>query len=298
MSKTKVFIIGASGFVGSAILKAFIEKSSDLEIFVTENQSAVAEYSGIKKIKGTMFDAAKIIEDIKPDIVIHAARISGKNYRLLGRRKAAFLGKRANSKICNTILKHNIKLLYISGSLMYGSHPGKKVTEDFPVNPISYAIEYSKAEGPFLKNYKKGNIIICRPGWIFGPDSWFKAFFENVINRKGYVPQYGDGESFMSIIHRTDLARLIKEYALNARYSNVYNLFSPIALRHKEFVNELAGFYKKDIKVIPKTQLIYDYGQVTCDALTCDIPLASNFTTIMDAFDFKYKTVKDLLASI
>ena len=297
MNKKKIFMLGASGFVGSAILKAFTTDPS-LEIYAAEHKSAVTDYPGIKKINVSLSKAAKVIEDIKPDIVIHAARISGKNYRFLGRPIAAFFGQHANAKICQTILKYNIKLLYISGSLMYGSHPAKKITEDFPLNPVSYAIDYSKAEEPFLRNYKTGPVMICRPGWIFGPNSWFKSFFEDIINKKGYIPQYGDGSQFMSIIHRDDLGLLVKNYALQAPFSNIYNMISPIGLSHKEFIKQLAGQCQKEIKIIPKEQLLKKYGQVTCDALTCNIRMATNYPDIIDHFDFKYKTVDDLLEPV
>lgn len=294
-NKKRIFILGGSGFVGSSILKALANDSSSPEIFAIENNSSAGEYSNVKKIKGTMFDVPDLIEKIKPHIIIHAARISGKNYPILGGHKAAFLGKKSNLKICKKVIEHNTKLVYISGSLMYGSHPGKQVTEDFPLNPISYAIEYQHAERPFLKEYKNAHIMICRPGWIFGPDSWFKGYFEDIIRQENYVPQYGDGNSFMSIIHRNDLGRLVKEYAFNAPYSDIYNLFSPIGVTQRQFVNELAGFYKKNIKVISKKELIRNYGRVTCDALTCDIPLSTNFKTIMNQFNFNYKTVTDLI---
>jgi len=293
----KILILGASGFVGSSILKAFASNNSSLELYAAENRAPLGDYPGIKKIKVSMFDADKAIEQIRPDIVIHAARISGRDYRFLGRHRAAFSGRYANTKICQSVLKLNIKLLYISGSLIYGSHPGKKVTEDFPVNPVSYAIAYSKAGRPFLDNYKKGQIMICRPGWIFGPDSWFKVFFEDIIRQHGYVPQYGDGNQFMDIIHRDDLGRLIKEYALKASYSSIYNLFSRIGLRHKDFIKAVAAHYGKEIKIIPRQQLIREYDLVTCDALTCDIPMATNFPDIIESFDFKYNNVRDLLAT-
>ena len=102
----------------------------------------------------------------------------------------------------------------------------------------------------------------------------------------------------MDIIHRDDLGRLIKEYALRAPYSNTYNLFSRIGLKQKDFVQELAAYYKKEVKVIPREQVIQNYDPVTCDALTCDIPLATNYSSILDSFDFKYNSVKDLLESV
>jgi nucleoside-diphosphate-sugar epimerase len=179
---------------------------------------------------------------------------------------------------------------------MYGLNPKGPVTEDAPLNPISYAIEYQKAERPFLKKHNHAPLMICRPGWIFGPDSWYKEFFTDIIQNEGYVPQYGNGENFMSIIHRDDLARLVKEYVLNAPYSNVYNLFSPVGLPHKEFVMKLSQMYKKDIKVISEDELIQKYGEVVCHALTCDIHMATKYPAIMDKFNFEFRSVEDLLA--
>lgn len=296
-NEKRILIIGGSGFVGSAILKAFAGDSGDLEIFAVQNQTALTNYPNVKKVDGSLIDVPAIIDDIKPGIIIHAARISGKSYRFLGRKKAAFLGKRANTKIFNKIKQRHVKLLYISGSLIYGSNPGKKVTEDFPVKPISYAIDYQHAERPFLKGHKDTPVMICRPGWIFGADSWFTGFFEDIIKQQGYVPQYGDGKNFMSIIHLDDLAGLVKTYALEAPFSAIYNLISPIGLTHGQFVNKLSEIYKKDIKIFSKEDLIRDYGRVTCDALTCDIPMATNYTTVMEKFTYHYPTVEDLLQS-
>jgi nucleoside-diphosphate-sugar epimerase len=295
IKQKKVLILGASGFVGEEILNAFLQNKHESNIYVLENLTHVRADPHVTKVKGTLFQVPKILQELRPDLIIHTARISGKRYHYLGRRRAAIMGQWANQKIVNKALKLEIPILYVSGSLMYGS-PGKmEVTEDFDINPISYAIDYQKAERPFLKNLKSGKIMLCRPGWIFGPDSWFKIFFEDVINKHNWVPQYGDGNNIMSIIHRTDLGKLIKEYALQAAYSNIYNLVSPISLTHKLFVSEIAEHYKKEIKYISKEEIVNKYGKVVYQALTCNINLATRYKVINNIFPYKYRSVKDLL---
>lgn len=296
MTKTKkILIIGASGFVGREILKAFVKNKGEFNIYTLENLSRVPDSPAVTKVKGSLFKAAQIIEKLQPHIIIHAARISGQRYKYLGRKRAALMGQIANHRICKKVLRLNIPLLYVSGSLMYGSHGQTAVTEDFAANPISYAIDYQKAEWPFLKGLRKGRIMICRPGWIFGPNSWFRIFFEDIITADNYVPQYGDGQNTMSIIHGQDLGRLIKEYALNAPYANIYNMISPATGSHKKFVTELAQLYKKEIKYFSKEEITEKYGAIVCDALTCDINLATNYKKIIKSFSFEYKNFSDLL---
>ncbi len=298
MNKTKkILFLGASGFVGSEILRAFSEDTVQFELHALQNRTTINDHPDVRRVQGSLFDVPALINELNPGLIIHAARISGKRYRFLGRRKAAFLGRVANGRILKAIRERQTRLVYVSGSLMYGSHPGKSVDEDFPVNPISYAIDYVKAERPFLHNLSVNPVIMCRPGWIFGHDSWFKAFFEDVIIKEGFVPQYGDGKNFMSIIHKNDLGRLIKAYALQAPASRAYNLYSPIGISHRQFVEELASHYNKEIKIIPKEELTRRYGAIVSDALTCDIRLVSKYTSIIDNFDFQYRSVRDLLES-
>jgi len=293
----KILLLGASGFVGDEVLRAFTEDRAQFELYALQNRTTVNDHPDVRRVQGSLFDAPGLIKELNPDLIVHAARISGKRYRFLGRRKAAFLGRVANGRILKAIRQQDTRLVYVSGSLMYGSHPGKEVDEDFPVNPISYAIDYVKAERPFQQNLRQNPVIMCRPGWIFGHDSWFKAFFEDVIKKEGFVPQYGDGRNFMSIIHKSDLGRLIKAYALQAPASRAYNLYSPIGLSHRQFVEELAAYYNKEIKIIPKEELTRRYGAIVSDALTCDIRLVSKYTSIIENFDFQYRSVRDLLES-
>ena len=136
--------------------------------------------------------------------------------------------------------------------------------------------------------------MMLRPGWVFGDDSWYELFFNQVIKKFNYVPQYGEGQNCMSIIHVEDLGRMIKEYALRASYTRDYNLIGPINIPHYEFVKLLSKIHNKAIRSFSKEDVIRKFGQVIYDALSSDIHLATNYIDIVETFEYDYKRVDDL----
>lgn len=294
MIKTKkILILGASGFIGNEVLKASL-LNVGLEVYALEHTAKINIERKVKTIRGSLKDAPKIIEKLRPEIIIHTARISGRNL-MFGKRYASRLGYFLNKKIYKAIEKVNCKLVYISGSLVYGSCNSKMVSEGNVLNPISFAKYYIKAESPFIDNKRGLNIMILRPGWVFGDGSWFKEFYLNHMDKKNSIPQYGSGSNIMSIIHVKDLARLILKFSLEGIYNQHYNIISPLNVTHKTFVEELSKIYDLPLKEYSNKQMKNKFGRPVFEALTSSIHLETNYKDHYTNFNYKYSSIEALI---
>src|SRR5690606_37678295 len=96
------------------------------------------------------------------DYIFHLARIPGKGFGDMGRRFAGLQGAIANRKLLTTLkkLRRMPKLIYLSGSLMYGHRPGYSFTEAEKIQPTGYARYYYHAEQPILNAMYQGNMQI------------------------------------------------------------------------------------------------------------------------------------------
>ncbi len=111
-------------------------------------------------------------------------------------------------------LPHPVKLVYCSGTLMYGNHTSA-VLEGTEERPIAYARAYERAERPWKEGSLKMDIRIAYPAWIFGPESWFEAFYLRPFKATGAVAQIGSGDAMMNLVHVRDVAGQLLHIALH-----------------------------------------------------------------------------------
>jgi UDP-glucose 4-epimerase len=279
-----VLILGGSGFIGSALVNHLIKNGSRIRILVRK-QYPVELVKNVELIKGdiTNFDWRSLNDD-PPETIFHLARISGVNRP--SRFVAGLSGYLANRKLIRWVytLKKPPLLIYTSGSLVYGSVGTITIDEDAPLNPISFQKSYILAEKPILKALKN-NLIpvsIVRPPWVYGPGSWFKQFYYDLISNHDFVPQYGGGENLMTLIHVDDCALQMIMIAQNKQTGVVCNLVSGIAIRHEQFCKILSKLTNKKIKIIQNTEILKKYGKTVYEALTFSSELRSKHSLIQN----------------
>lgn len=162
------------------------------------------------------------------------------------------------------------RLVFASGSLVYGDCGTTPVYESNPLRPIAFQRSYVRAEKPFLKRAHQPDAALCiaRLPWIYGAGSWFAQFYIRTARRDGYVTQYGSGKQLMSLIHVEDAAGMMLSLATNTTASGVYNLVGGPAVSHGDFCRLVARELGLPVKEMPETQVWSKFGKTVAEALT------------------------------
>ncbi len=237
-----ILILGASGFIGGACARAVLESGDRLSCLVHRAPLA-GEWGGVPLHHGTLPSFPwRRLETDPPTIILHLARLSAPGP--LGRRLAAWRSARANRRLLHW-LAHQAqppRLVLVAGTLAYGPSPNTEVDEAHALNPAGFAREYAQGEAPVLQALQAGRlpVQIMRPAWVYGPRSWLQGFYLEPMRREGFVPLYGTGENWMSLIHVEDAAAWIVGLAQTAPAGATYNLVSGAPIRQAELAELLS----------------------------------------------------------
>ncbi|GAC1497844.1 MAG: NAD-dependent epimerase/dehydratase family protein [Ktedonobacteraceae bacterium] len=237
----RIFVTGATGFVGNAIVKALLERKHEVLGLVRDARKAKSlEQSGVTLVVGDMLEPASY-EHIVPTVdgVIHAAQ-----YPIQGRFTKQKVGKMEQADILMTrtlakaCLQHGKKFVYTSSTLAYGDHGDQWITEQDALHapPISEAHEQLAKEMVAMHREQGLRVIIIAPGWVYGPGGLFKQSFYDT-QQKGRLAAFGAGKNYWSPIHVDDLAT---GYALaieSEAYGETFNVVDDQPLTQREIID-------------------------------------------------------------
>lgn len=237
----KVFVTGATGFVGQAVIKALHERDHEVVGLVRDaNKGRALEQSGVTLVVGDMLKPASY-EGVVPtvDAVIHTAqygiqgRFTRKKFEQI--EQADVLMTRTLARAC---LAHDKKLLYTSGVFNYGDHGDEWITEQTPLRPSPLGEAHTKVVEELLSLYREQRlrVIILSPGFVYGPGGLFKQSFYDTL-QKGQLRIFGKGQNYWSVIHVDDLAAAYALAVESEAYGETYNIVDDQPLRLCDFVN-------------------------------------------------------------
>ncbi|MDP2889762.1 MAG: hypothetical protein Q8P34_12480, partial [Bacteroidota bacterium] len=152
---------------------------------------------------------------------------------------------------------------------------------------------------PWINAQSSGKLDVrfARPGWILGPDSWFRFFYRDHFLRSGKVPLYGDGNQLMSIIHLEDCANQIIKLAEKGQKNQNLNVFSGAPVSQKYFAEMLASHLNAEVESIPVTKLQKEFGQTVTEALTTSIPMTTSHQELCKSDSFRYPDDESMIRS-
>jgi nucleoside-diphosphate-sugar epimerase len=195
----KVFLTGASGYIGSAVAEA-LQARGDQVIGLARSEDAAKklEARGVQVLRGDLQNLDTLRQGAQEaDGVIHTATTNNGE-----------LDSAAVYAMLEALQGTNKPFIFTSGVWVLGNTGDKIVDEDYPVNPVPLVAWRAGLEEDVLVAARHGvRAMVIRPAMVYGrAGGLFTSFIETA---KGDGARFvGNGENRWTGVHVEDLADL------------------------------------------------------------------------------------------
>jgi nucleoside-diphosphate-sugar epimerase len=201
----RVFVTGATGFVGQAVAAAFARRGHRvLGLTRSADRAARLARDEVEPVIGSLQEPAAWRERAAGcQVLVHCAIDHAAKAFELDRATVRTLseigGRRGTGKM----------LIYTSGVWVYGDTGDRRVDESSPTNPPKVVAARVENEH-FVLSCARPELatLVIRPGCVYGGSGSLTAkWFESAATR-GSASFVGDGAQRWAMVHREDLAEL------------------------------------------------------------------------------------------
>jgi len=261
MNMTKHAIVtGGMGFIGNAVCKQLVDQNwnitpiDDLR-FVDENLLKERHNYIYNKMwyKGLAEDLELLYQSIrnKDTVVIHfashpnqaavAADPYGACDNIIG----------VTSKIAHFCAENNLRMVYISSSMVYGNWLNIKAVEDQPLNPINLYGMYKKQAEEIVRQVLPDQHTIIRPSAVYGPldnnNRVIMRWINAAINNKPLT--VNDPGAVLDFTYVDDLAFGIMK-AADKGITDTFNITNSTGYTLYEVAHEIVNMTNSDSEII------------------------------------------------
>lgn len=272
----RILVTGGTGFIGSNIVKALVERGDD--VIITGHEAEQPAPKGVEFLQ-TSFAGLDYDRIGKVDAVIHEAAINSALYT----DKSEIM--RANLLSSQQLIEYVVskgctRIVYASSTAVYGDAPAP-YSETSAVNPISAygssKLALDKWAMQFAQEHPDFTIVGLRYCNVFGPGESHKGKRASYIYQlaqqmlKGNAFLFKHGEQRRDWIYVKDVVRA-NLLALTAKQSGVYMCGGGVAYTFNEIVrllNENLGLAR------PITYVDNPYEKSYQNYTECDLTKAS-----------------------
>jgi nucleoside-diphosphate-sugar epimerase len=270
----RIFLTGATGYIGAAILDALVRNAHDVTALVRDNEKAAhVTARGGYPVIGNLADPESFrVAAEAQDGYIHAARDSSPTAAPAIDRVAleAMVTAAKRPRTAGAKTPGSRFIIYTSGAWVLGSTPDP-AAEDAPINPaaiVSWRPEHEQfvlgAAGSGLRS------VVVRPGIVYGGGSGIVGdLFKSASN--GLVRVVGDGNNHWPLVYDRDLADLYVRLAAGEDASGVYHANDEGDERVNDIVSAISPYLpvRPDVRHVPIEEARSKMGAYA-DALALD----------------------------
>jgi GDP-L-fucose synthase len=292
--KNKIIIIGGSGFIGTNILKKINKKKSHIFSTFFKNKEFY-KINGVKYFKGNLKNLNFCREITRSmDIVIMSAAVSS-GAMVMQKNPLFHVDDNIimNLNILKASSENNVKkFIFISSNTVYPVSI-KAMTEkdvDYSLFDKYFNVGWMKIfSEKICQMYKdKINILIIRPGNIFGPNDKFDLVRSKVIpslirkfETKKTVEIWGDGKDIKDFIYIDDFVSIVLKLINKPFKFMILNVASGQSISLKKIIKFLTKIYnkkKQNIKYDPTKPTMIPIRRVNIGKLKKIIKFKLKFT--------------------
>ena len=222
----RIFLTGATGYIGGAVLDALVKAGHDVTALVRDNEKArrIAK-RGAHPLVGNLADPESYKSAAEAqDGYVHAAydRPSGRGPEIDRAALDTILAAAKRPRTASPSTPAKRFIIYTSGVWVLGPSPDP-ATEDAPVNPTPIASWRPAHEKLVLKAASPTlRTIVVRPGVVYGNGSGMVSDLLKMASN-GLVRVVGDGNNHWPLVYDRDLADLYVRLAASPDASGVYH---------------------------------------------------------------------------
>ena len=298
----KILITGATGLIGSRIVKDCLERNIKVN-FLTTRKNKIDSISGCH---GFFWDPQKNIIDLKCfDDIDSIINLSGASiFRIWTKKnKELILNSRVQSLnfLRNTIKENNIKINSIISASGIGAYPSsnEKEFDENEKDRSNYFLsdvikEWEKATMSF-KNITK-NVSIVRIGLVLSKDGGVLRQTMQPMSF-GFGVYFGKGNQWQSWIHIKDISRLFLH--INEKdLSGIYNGVAPTPLSNFDFTKMVSKIRRGVLFLIPVPRLFFRLIFGEMHIILFKSQKVSSKKIQLKGFTFIYENLENTLKNI
>src|SRR4030095_13683466 len=266
-SVMRIFLTGATGYVGSAILEASLRAGHNVTALVRDPEKAEqVSLRGGHPIVGELGKPAAYVSFAEEaDVIVHAAFDRSKRSVDVDRRAIETLLGAAGRRLDR---RQAASFIYTSGMWVLGDTDGP-AAEDAPLKPTPLAAWRPEHEALVRSLSGDGRIraAIVRPGIVYGGA---RGIISDLVKnaKNGLVRVVGDGSNHWPCVYDRDLADLFVRLAVHPDASGIFHANDEADERVADIVEAIARhvMVQQDVRHVPIGEARAKMGQYA-DAL-------------------------------
>jgi nucleoside-diphosphate-sugar epimerase len=254
--KMRVFVTGASGYLGAAIAARLAKNGCDVQGLVRTKERAEAFASlGMKPVLGDLQKPQTFLSDLKNnDAVVHAAEADSPD--------TARLDRLALEMIRAGVVDGRVRrVLYTSGIWVHGETGERIEDETSALRPAPHVAWRPAHEEVALDMVElEAHVSVIRPGMVYGGSGGEFAKWFREAREKKTVTYPGDGSQHWNMVHLADVAEGYRLALEHARGGSKFLLVDESRFTVRELAEAVAKAAEAEAKPSDQAQVVERFG--------------------------------------
>jgi nucleoside-diphosphate-sugar epimerase len=237
-----VFVTGATGFVGSAVVRALLRRGHTVVGLVRERARGRAlEALGASLVVGDMERPATYESLVaRVDVVVHTAQGKPRgrwNWRqIAAMHQSDALMTRTLAQAC---LNQDKRLVYTSGAMAHAGAGDEWIDAATPLRPCLLARGHAEmvAELTGLHRDRGLRVLVITPGFVYGAGGFLQETVALLL--RGRYRVIGSGANYWGLVHVADLAEVYALALERGSPGSNYFVSDDVPLRRREVIDRI-----------------------------------------------------------